>query len=74
MNEMEVFLKSEIGEVFLGTVGGIAHSIPSSLSVDNVQLHAFLMDMVSEVASNPTSYFYSSLSIELREPIISKVT
>ncbi len=68
MNDMEVFLVSEIGELFLGTVQEITHAIPSNLNEVKNELQVILIDIVSTIASQQAGGFSMPLKIELRQP------
>lgn len=71
MNEMEVYLVSEIGERYLGTVQGITHNIPDQLVDDfsiGTMANSFLEDLVSEIASREAGDFTSALLLQFRHP------
>ena len=68
MNEMEVFLVSEIGELFLGTVWEITHAIPSELNEKKDEFQMMIIDIVSYIASQQSDGFSMPLKIELRQP------
>ena len=71
MNEMEVYLVSEYGEVRLGTVWEITHDIPNQLASEfsmGAAMEPFLGDLVSEIASREAGDYTFELFLQLRHP------
>ncbi len=67
MNELEIYLVSEVGEVFLTTVGGLLN--PPDPYAEFLHFTNEIADIVNEIAFNE-SYLDNkmSISIQLREP------
>ena len=67
MNELEVYLVSEVGEVFLATVGELLN--PPDPYNEFLHFTNEIADIVNEIAFNE-NYLDNkmTLSIELREP------
>jgi len=67
MNELEVYAKHEIGEVFLGTVAEIFHG--KDCWAEMIQLFVDVIgDTAGKVGVNQLEDFTSQISIELRPP------
>lgn len=67
MNELEVYVKTEIGEVLLGTVAEILFGDGSQAELKQILIDV-VGNMVGETDTKLSRDFYSYMKIELREP------
>jgi len=63
MNELQVFLVSEIGEICVGTVDEIINRTIRYPEIDRL-----LMDLVGDMISQEVGGLRSTITVDLRDP------